>query len=68
VDGRKYGIACSQIDIGNATTEMTERPTRGVTRANGTIAMSIHDVDGDQDAPGRSRLMHRLRFGIAGSI
>lgn len=36
LDGRRYGIACSQIDIGNAATEMTERMTSGVPQANGT--------------------------------
>ncbi len=36
LDGRKYDIACSQIDIGNAATEMTERMTLGVPQANGT--------------------------------
>ena len=36
LDGRKYDIACGQIDIGNAATEMTERMTRGVAQANGT--------------------------------
>jgi NAD(P)-dependent dehydrogenase (short-subunit alcohol dehydrogenase family) len=37
LDGRKYDIACSQIDIGNAATEMTQRLTNGVMQANGTI-------------------------------
>jgi len=37
LDGRKYGIACGQIDIGNAATEMTERMTAGVLQANGTM-------------------------------
>jgi NAD(P)-dependent dehydrogenase (short-subunit alcohol dehydrogenase family) len=37
LDGRKYDIACSQIDIGNAATEMTERMTDGVMQANGTL-------------------------------
>src|SRR5690349_10753699 len=37
LDGRKYDIACSQIDIGNAATEMTDRMTRGVMQANGTL-------------------------------
>jgi NAD(P)-dependent dehydrogenase (short-subunit alcohol dehydrogenase family) len=37
LDGRKYDIACSQIDIGNAETEMTDRLTRGVMQANGTM-------------------------------
>src|SRR5262249_58488600 len=36
LDGRKYDIACSQIDIGNAATEMTERMNAGVLQANGT--------------------------------
>ncbi len=36
LDGRKYNIACSQIDIGNAATDMTERMTDGVPQANGT--------------------------------
>jgi NAD(P)-dependent dehydrogenase (short-subunit alcohol dehydrogenase family) len=35
LDGRKYGIACGQIDIGNAATAMTERMTAGVLQANG---------------------------------
>jgi NAD(P)-dependent dehydrogenase (short-subunit alcohol dehydrogenase family) len=37
LDGRKYDIACSQIDIGNAATEMTERMNDGVMQANGTM-------------------------------
>ena len=36
LDGRRYNIACSQIDIGNAATEMTERMAEGVPQANGT--------------------------------
>src|SRR3981189_3046226 len=36
LDGRKHDIAASQIDIGNALTEMTERMTKGVPQANGT--------------------------------
>jgi NAD(P)-dependent dehydrogenase (short-subunit alcohol dehydrogenase family) len=38
LDGRPYGIACSQIDIGNAATPMTERMSAGVAQANGTKA------------------------------
>ena len=38
LDGRKYDIACSQIDIGNAATEMTARMVDGVPQANGQIA------------------------------
>ncbi|MBZ5575693.1 MAG: SDR family oxidoreductase [Acidobacteriia bacterium] len=36
LDGRKYDIACGQIDIGNAVTEMTERMGKGVPQPNGT--------------------------------
>jgi len=36
LDGRKYDIACGQIDIGNAATEMTEQMAAGVSQANGT--------------------------------
>ena len=39
LDGRKYDIACGQIDIGNAATEMAERMKKGATQANGTIAV-----------------------------
>jgi NAD(P)-dependent dehydrogenase (short-subunit alcohol dehydrogenase family) len=38
LDGRKYDIACGQIDIGNAATHMAERMKRGVPQANGTVA------------------------------
>ncbi len=37
LDGRKYDIACGQIDIGNAATPMTERMKKGVPQANGSI-------------------------------
>ena len=37
LDGRKHDIACGQIDIGNAATEMTERMAAGIVQANGTI-------------------------------
>ena len=36
LDGRAYNIACGQIDIGNAATEMTQRMETGVLQANGT--------------------------------
>jgi NAD(P)-dependent dehydrogenase (short-subunit alcohol dehydrogenase family) len=38
LDGRPYDIACSQIDIGNAISPMTERMAQGVMQANGTRA------------------------------
>ncbi|MGI8990993.1 MAG: SDR family oxidoreductase [Bryobacteraceae bacterium] len=37
LDCRKYDIACGQIDIGNAATEMTERMNAGVPQANGSL-------------------------------
>lgn len=39
LDGRPFDIACGQIDIGNAATEMTERMKRGVPQADGRIAV-----------------------------
>lgn len=38
LDGRPFEIACGQIDIGNAATEMTERMSQGVPQADGSIA------------------------------
>ncbi|OLC17499.1 MAG: 3-oxoacyl-ACP reductase [Candidatus Rokubacteria bacterium 13_1_40CM_69_27] len=38
LDGRKYDIACGQIDIGNAETELTARMKTGVPQPNGSIA------------------------------
>jgi NAD(P)-dependent dehydrogenase (short-subunit alcohol dehydrogenase family) len=39
LDGRKYDIACGQIDIGNADTDMAAKMKQGVPQANGTIAV-----------------------------
>jgi NADP-dependent 3-hydroxy acid dehydrogenase YdfG len=39
LDGRRYDIACSQIDIGNARTEMAAPMAKGVVQANGQIAV-----------------------------
>ena len=36
LDGRKHNIACGQIDVGNAVTEMTERMTKGVPQPDGS--------------------------------
>jgi len=45
LDGRKYDIACGQIDIGNAATDMGGRMAKGVPQANGTIAVeAVMDV------------------------
>jgi NAD(P)-dependent dehydrogenase (short-subunit alcohol dehydrogenase family) len=46
LDGRKYDIACGQIDIGNALTEATARMPQGVPQPNGTIAAEpVMDVE-----------------------
>jgi NAD(P)-dependent dehydrogenase (short-subunit alcohol dehydrogenase family) len=46
LDGRKYDIACGQIDVGNAATPLTERMTKGVPQANGTVAVEpVMDVE-----------------------
>ncbi len=39
LDGRKYDIACGQIDIGNAKTEMTAKMQKGVPQASGVMAV-----------------------------
>lgn len=48
LDGRQYNIACGQIDIGNAATEMTDRMAAGIIQADGRIAaedrMDVHHV------------------------
>jgi NAD(P)-dependent dehydrogenase (short-subunit alcohol dehydrogenase family) len=48
LDGRAYDIACGQIDIGNAATEMTARMAQGIRQANGTTMveprMDVNDV------------------------
>jgi NAD(P)-dependent dehydrogenase (short-subunit alcohol dehydrogenase family) len=46
LDGRKYDIACGQIDIGNAKTDMTAVMSRGVPQADGSVAIEpTMDVD-----------------------
>jgi NADP-dependent 3-hydroxy acid dehydrogenase YdfG len=45
LDGRAFNIACGQIDIGNALTDMAVAMTKGVPQANGTIAVEpVMDV------------------------
>jgi len=48
LDGRAHDIACGQIDIGNAATDMTEKMTQGVPQADGRMAveprMDVEDV------------------------
>jgi NAD(P)-dependent dehydrogenase (short-subunit alcohol dehydrogenase family) len=51
LDGRKYDIACGQIDIGNAATDMTARMTKGVPQANGELAVEpVMDVAAVSDS------------------
>jgi len=46
LDGRKYDIACGQIDVGNAATPLTERMTKGVPQAHGAVMVEpVMDVD-----------------------
>jgi NAD(P)-dependent dehydrogenase (short-subunit alcohol dehydrogenase family) len=48
LDGRKYDIACGQVDIGNAATDMTSRMSGGVPQADGTLkpepTMDVNEV------------------------
>ncbi|MEQ5868355.1 SDR family oxidoreductase [Sagittula sp. NFXS13] len=45
LDGRPYNIACGQIDIGNALTDMAQKMTEGVPQADGSIAVEpVMDV------------------------
>jgi len=51
LDGRRHDIACGQIDIGNALTDMARRMTTGVPQANGEIAIEpVMDVRHVADA------------------
>jgi NAD(P)-dependent dehydrogenase (short-subunit alcohol dehydrogenase family) len=46
LDGRKYDIACGQIDIGNAATDLAAPMARGVPQANGTVAVEpLMDIE-----------------------
>jgi NAD(P)-dependent dehydrogenase (short-subunit alcohol dehydrogenase family) len=48
LDGRRYDIACCQIDVGNAMTELAARMSKGVKQADGTVKVepmiSVEDV------------------------
>ncbi len=48
LDGRRWDIACGQIDIGNAATDLAEQMSRGVPQADGTVRpeplMDVEDV------------------------
>ena len=52
LDGRPHDIACGQIDIGNAETELAAKMARGVPQANGTIAVEpLSESATDQPKP-----------------
>ena len=64
LDGRKYDIACGQIDIGNALTEMAARMAKGVPQANGEIAIeAVMDVQHVADA-----IVHMAGLPLAANI
>lgn len=51
LDGRPYDIACGQIDIGNAASDMTQAMTKGVPQADGTLKVEpVMDVRHVADA------------------
>jgi len=51
LDGRAYDIACGQIDIGNAATDMAKAMTRGIPQADGTVRVEpVMDVSNVADA------------------
>jgi NAD(P)-dependent dehydrogenase (short-subunit alcohol dehydrogenase family) len=51
LDGRRYSIACGQIDIGNASTDIAARITQGIEQADGTV-MSEPTIDVEHVAKG----------------
>ncbi len=60
LDGRKHGIACGQIDIGNAGTEMAQRMADGIKQADGSIQVEpLMDVDHIADA-----IVHMAGFSL----
>jgi NAD(P)-dependent dehydrogenase (short-subunit alcohol dehydrogenase family) len=64
LDGRRYDIACGQIDIGNAGTDMAERMARGVPQANGEIAVEpLMDVELVADA-----VLHMAQLPLAANV
>ncbi|WP_417525821.1 SDR family oxidoreductase [Marinovum sp.] len=64
LDGRPYNIACGQIDIGNALTEMAEKMTKGVPQADGEIAVEpVMDV-----AHVASSVLHMATLPLAANV
>jgi len=64
LDGRKYNIACGQIDIGNAMTELAAPMATGVPQANGQIAVEpMMDVQQVGDA-----VLHMARLPLSANV
>ncbi|MEU9028219.1 SDR family oxidoreductase [Streptomyces sp. NPDC048383] len=64
LDGRPYRIACGQVDIGNAATEMTERMQTGILQANGQLA-----VEPVMDAADVARtVLHMAELPLAANV
>ncbi len=64
LDGRKHNIACGQIDIGNAMTELAARMANGVPQANGEIAIEpLMDVQIVADA-----VLHMASLPLAANV
>jgi len=64
LDGRKYNIACGQIDIGNAMTDLAARMAHGVPQANGEIAIEpLMDVQIVADA-----VLHMASLPLAANV
>jgi NADP-dependent 3-hydroxy acid dehydrogenase YdfG len=64
LDGRKHDIACGQIDIGNAMTDMAARMAEGVPQANGTIAAEpLMDAQVVADA-----VLHMARLDLSANV
>ncbi len=64
LDGRPYAIACGQIDIGNALTDMADKMTKGVPQADGSIAAEpVMDV-----AHVASSVLHMARLPLEANV
>ena len=64
LDGRKHDIACGQIDIGNAASDMTDAMTKGVPQADGSLRPEpVMDVAHVADA-----VMHMARLPLEANV
>ncbi|MBE1290544.1 MAG: SDR family NAD(P)-dependent oxidoreductase [Rhodobacteraceae bacterium] len=64
LDGRPFNIACGQIDIGNALTDMAEKMTKGVPQADGSIAIEpVMDV-----AHVAASVLHMAEFPLEANV